>query len=58
MNEIKDCPFCGGKAKMTSGWNQGSRLIRCTVCLVTGAIGDVWNKDKLIAAWNRRVKDE
>ena len=55
MNEIKDCPFCGGKAKMTGGWNQASRFIQCTVCLTAGATGDVWNKDKLIAAWNRRV---
>lgn len=35
MNELKPCPFCGGKAEMLISEYEGSRkeyLVACTEC--------------------------
>lgn len=57
--EIKECPFCGGKAEMKY---MGDRRwhIQCTNC--PARLGSTWGRDEtpdyLIAAWNQRKGDE
>lgn len=68
MNEeLKPCPFCGGKAKLNyeriSGENKGYwAQVICTQCC--GRSEGVWAgsyksaEQKEIKAWNRRIADE
>ena len=63
MDELKPCPFCGGKAKLYV--HDGVRVL-CTKCGATSmSLEDYYNgldiksnavRD-VIAAWNRRVND-
>jgi len=62
-NELKPCPFCGGKAKYT--YEKGMALVRCTNSFTCGATGravpvsDSYRaKEVAIAAWERRATDE
>lgn len=59
MNELKRCPFCGGKAEeVITGKNTGDwkYRVRCTVCGIgTGAT--VCNPTH-IDKWNRRVAED
>lgn len=54
-NDLKFCPFCGGKAKtvmlMTDygTWN----IVRCTQC--RASTGEVLTEEEAIKAWNRRA---
>ena len=60
MEELKPCPFCGGKAFMWS-WNGGTRID----CENWNANDDrvhyvgvgARTKEKAIEAWNRRASN-
>ena len=54
MNELKPCPFCGGKAMIWESEGIGYWFIKCRKCIV-----QMVNEDKkiLVSAWNTRVGD-
>ncbi len=68
MNEeLKPCPFCGGKAQKNSypldypNWNTGARVY-CLSCgaeiEVLGNINTVKeDQEKVVKLWNRRVTE-
>ena len=56
MEELKRCPFCGGKAKMTEPRSKGKEImvrIYCTSCKTTSFLN--WQTEA-IATWNRRMQ--
>ncbi len=57
MNELKKCPFCGGKfAVVRNMHDEFCFYIECTLCDSTGPEGD--DEREAIAAWNRRANSE
>lgn len=60
MDELKPCPFCGGKARLLV--NDGVRVI-CSKCYVGTMIltDDVVREtnavEMVVEAWNRRASD-
>lgn len=61
MQELKQCPFCGGKAHMWS-WNYGTR-IDCENWNTNDAqahfVGvSARTKEEAIEAWNRRMNND
>ena len=55
MEELKPCPFCGGKAKVNTTPNRGEFYVMCK----NGDIEQLRlhiTKSKAIKAWNRRPK--
>lgn len=54
--ELKPCPFCGGKAHLVIG--DEFCHIRCHQCGATGALADAIRESDAIAAWNRRARAE
>lgn len=68
MNELKPCPFCGGKAKTHTGitLNVPKRSLAycyCTQCQARSTHYEDKKQDgtflkEAIAAWNRRATDE
>ena len=62
MEELKKCPFCGGKAKMNknSHINPKRYFIKCWSCEITmPSVGNGFNsKKEAIEAWNRRENNE
>ncbi len=62
MNELKPCPFCGGKAELKQ-YRRDGMSIRCTRCVVkkqqrTKYQTLEWLEDKLITWWNARAPDK
>lgn len=63
MIELKPCPFCGGKAKLSNYISETEPRVMfwvdCTLCRVGTriSIGED-HREEPIAAWNRRVNDE
>ena len=57
MNELKPCPFCGGKAEIKADPMIGEIFytVRCSVCHARVHYANV-DKQKKIDEWNRRVK--
>lgn len=63
MEKLKPCPFCGGEAEIVKGRYANGTIVykvRCanvTDCKVLPEtiFGE---KEKAIAAWNRRVKSD
>ena len=65
MEELKPCPFCGGKAELTKceyGDNTGHAFVLCRGC---GSMTKKFNKslnfcavEEATQAWNRRVKND
>ena len=51
MEELRKCPFCGGKARAVRSSEE--YWVRCFDCGAEIAICD--SKPEAIAAWNRRV---
>ena len=58
-DQLKPCPFCGGKAEITDAKEAGprARVICCRGCLCSTKViyalkGDV--DEQLVQAWNRR----
>ena len=54
MNEIKPCPFCGGKSRVHL--YLGKWYARCNKCKSYSAPYDT--EEQAREAWNRRVKDD
>ena len=68
MNELKPCPFCGGKAVVVNAPFSGVWYIRCKSCTAmigrkTKTISTVCGKEYFDTreaaeiAWNRRADD-
>lgn len=65
MNELKPCPFCGGKAELyttitSSVPKRGMAWVHCVKCHSSGAVFEDRNNDGefvclAIKAWNRRA---
>lgn len=53
LNELKPCPFCGGKAHLV---DLGYSWTRCDECEAEGPCEST--AQRAIEAWNRRVKEE
>ena len=61
MEELKPCPFCGGKARIIAddpfdGY-QGNCTVYLARCVVCGAEISGGKHEKAIEAWNRRTDD-
>lgn len=57
-NQLKSCPFCGGKVKVYKGF-RGLIFIKCSICgSVTSFDNDQCNAKpyKVIKLWNRRSR--
>ena len=60
MNELKPCPFCGGKAALEDyGLNGNFKIVKCAEC---GARTKLFLKgltlgEDAIEAWNRRANE-
>lgn len=53
-DELKPCPFCGGKAEFEYYWWGESLTIKCTNC---GASTDTYCYDnEAMDAWNKRAQ--
>lgn len=56
MTQLKDCPFCGSRVKMTKGLMKGTNVIVCPKCgadvMFYGADHDT---TKFIKKWNSRA---
>lgn len=66
MNDLKDCPFCGGKAEKQNsrsyigGHSNGTAMvyIQCVKC-GNRTIQYHWDDERLaVSAWNKRVENE
>lgn len=57
VEEIKPCPFCGGKAEIDYLWyNRNYPGVRCNDC---GAYVFAYNsEEKAIEKWNKRANEE
>ena len=60
-NELKPCPFCGGEAEVITHMQCMAKAY-CVVCKDKEcrgrAVKPLRDRDKAIAAWNRRANDE
>jgi hypothetical protein len=54
--ELKPCPFCGGKAKVSLFL--GNYCVTCCDCLGSIVPDKGMTKDYAIKAWNRREKQQ
>jgi hypothetical protein len=55
MSKLKRCPFCRGKATLTSGFSSFTVACNSTTCRVTLFITSYDGKDAVINAWNARA---
>jgi Lar family restriction alleviation protein len=53
--EIKDCPFCGGKASVKTFKKEAKYFINCNDCKCTTDIQDTIYE--AIQIWNRRAPE-
>lgn len=53
MDELKSCPFCGGKAEIDESLYT---FVRCENCKAESGV--FLHKYEAIRAWNRRVNDD
>lgn len=51
--ELKPCPFCGGKNIHI--WNTNTPYVQCYDCLASTACGNT--NEEAIKIWNRRADD-
>jgi len=60
-NELKPCPFCGGKPQFDECYDNASKRYSIT-CFNCGIEMRRWesteDKSKIIAAWNRRANEQ
>lgn len=59
MNELKPCPFCGGKARLTYN-TYGSHYVQCdnVSCDVKPVTWIYTTEEEAVEAWNKMVDDE
>lgn len=60
MTELKPCPFCGNKVRITQN-DRGLLFVRCAECNMTLMFGDVdvqKNEQAVARMWNRRGDPE
>ena len=53
MDELKRCPFCGGKADISKLIELRGTSVYCTRCSVSTKI--YYTTEKAVDAWNRRA---
>ncbi|GMO52594.1 MAG: hypothetical protein Pg6C_18340 [Treponemataceae bacterium] len=56
--ELKPCPFCGGKARIESGYGRhddGFCFVLCENCYAETA--EEKGEESAAARWNRRARD-
>lgn len=56
-NELKPCPFCGGKNIKAVALGEKSHVVYCTDC-GGGTKASYCTKDDAIKAWNRRAHEK
>jgi hypothetical protein len=60
-NDLKPCPLCGGKPKITGACLLGGLLnnlsVECQTCQLVTRYGQFEDKEDLIAFWNTRPLD-
>lgn len=63
MNELKPCPFCGGKGTIcATPWDFGEKrpeenhrfIVECSECLAQ--TDEYETRERVVEAWNRRVE--
>lgn len=52
MEDLKPCPFCGGKGSLDHHADSHIYVIVCTECEAEGSWTD--SEEKAIANWNKR----
>lgn len=63
MDELKPCPFCGGKAelKKETVWTRTEVYVKCTECwaMTKSVMADAeyCANDKAAEMWNRRAEN-
>lgn len=63
MDNLKPCPFCGGRAELSEGSFDGKEIsyVMCKNCASQGEFFFVSPKyasaERAIEAWNRRAED-
>lgn len=59
--DLKPCPFCGGKVKITNIKdydNEDFYMVYCEECPASTCFGtESFTKEGAVEAWNRRVKE-
>lgn len=59
--ELKDCPFCGGKAMLNNEKNRIYSFVKCQNCGAESGIVEVSAEycadEKAVEAWNRRFEE-
>lgn len=62
MDELKDCPFCGGKAELYFPAMMPNAWVICSKCGISTPMQLAFSleeaKERAIYSWNRRAKDE
>lgn len=59
MDELKPCPFCGGKAWSTPNYKTNSQKVRYVVkCTKCNAIMEYRSEKAAKEAWNRRADND
>lgn len=68
MSKLKPCPFCGGKAELTTDvtaerYSKPRAMIYCTNCKIETRWFDDKNRDgtfveEAVNAWNKRCTNE
>ena len=61
MDELKPCPFCGGKAVFDSyGWTTEHKVAKCSVCRAATDFCDdegIVGYKVVLERWNRRAEE-
>lgn len=65
MEELKPCPFCGGKAEMCEQSTRRGKetvksyVVACGHCISSMGMSAAWyTEENAVTAWNRRTKKE
>lgn len=58
MNDLKPCPFCGGKAKTFIAPLMNTVMFVCEQCGADVCFFGAEHGEKAVSAWNRRASDE